>query len=54
MLLYDISLKYYRYRSPTSLSSALAPPFNQKVGHVLVQFAVRSTHPDTMITAERR
>jgi len=37
--------------SPSSPFSTLTPSFNQKVGHVLVQFPVRPTHLDAMITA---
>ena len=36
--------------SPSSLAPSLAPPFQQKAGHVLIQLPVCPTLPDTMIT----
>ena len=37
-------------RSPTPPSPTLAPLLDQKVGHILVELPVRSTHLDAMIT----
>jgi hypothetical protein len=43
-------ISLYTSLSPTAPSPTLAPLFNQKVGHVLVELPVRSTPLDAMIT----